>query len=45
MKRQSFIKACLAAATFINFPFKGIAKSITKYRERNGFFVDITVSG
>ena len=39
MKRQQFMKACLAMGSFMASPFSTIAKSIKKYRDENGFLV------
>lgn len=39
MKRQQFMKACLAIGAFMAAPVSKIAKSIKKYRDGNGFLV------
>ncbi len=40
MKRNSFLKLSVAAASFVVAPFAAIAGSIKKYREQKGFKVD-----
>jgi mannose-6-phosphate isomerase-like protein (cupin superfamily) len=39
MKRQTFLKACLAAGAFVTSPIQLIARSIRKYRDGSGFMV------
>lgn len=40
MKRNLFLKACVAAGTFVALPFGLLAKSIKNYRVAAGFKVD-----
>ena len=40
MKRDSFLKSCVAAGALLSTPFKLIAKTLQKYRVENGFKVD-----
>jgi len=39
MKRQLFLRSCLAAAAVLATPFSLLAKTIRKYREDKGFLV------
>lgn len=40
MKRNLFLKACVAAGTLVALPFDLLAKSVKKYRVEGGFKVD-----
>lgn len=40
MKRDNFLKACLATGALLTFPFRLVAKTIKSYRIKKGFKVD-----
>lgn len=40
MKRNSFIRGCVAVVALVSAPFVSIAKSIQQFREKQGFKVD-----
>lgn len=40
MKRNNFLKACLASGAFFALPFNLVAKTVRKYRVEKGFKVD-----
>jgi mannose-6-phosphate isomerase-like protein (cupin superfamily) len=40
MKRDTFLKTCVAAGALMSAPFKLMAKAVQKYRVENGFKVD-----